>query len=47
MTWITAGWQRAMGLLVPPPGRARTIAWYYSGEIGKYVPGGVWPSVRR
>jgi hypothetical protein len=23
------------------------IAWYYSGEIGKYVPGGVWPVVGR
>jgi len=47
MTWIAAGWQRALGLLGPPPGRARTIAWYYTGEIGKYVPGGVWPVLGR
>ncbi|HET6954581.1 MAG TPA: lysylphosphatidylglycerol synthase domain-containing protein [Acidimicrobiales bacterium] len=47
MTWIAAGWRRAMGLLGPPPGLARTIAWYYAGEIGKYVPGGVWPVLGR
>jgi uncharacterized membrane protein YbhN (UPF0104 family) len=47
MTWIAACWRRAMGLLGPPPARAETIAWYYGGEIGKYVPGGVWPVLGR
>jgi glycosyltransferase 2 family protein len=47
MTWIAACWRRAMGLLGPPPARAETIAWYFGGEIGKYVPGGVWPVLGR
>jgi uncharacterized membrane protein YbhN (UPF0104 family) len=47
MTWIAACWRRAMGLSGPPPGRRLTVAWYYSGEIGKYVPGGVWPVLGR
>lgn len=47
MTWIAGGWRRAMGLTGPPPGRRRTIAWYYAGEIGKYVPGGLWPLLGR
>jgi glycosyltransferase 2 family protein len=47
MGWIAACWQRAMGLLGPPPDRRRTVAWYFAGEIGKYVPGGIWPVVGR
>jgi hypothetical protein len=47
MTWIAACWRRAMGLLGPPPDRGPTIAWYFTGEIGKYVPGGVWPVLGR
>ncbi len=26
---------------------ARTLAWYYVGELGKYLPGGVWPLLGR
>jgi len=47
MTWIAACWQRAMRLLGAAPSGRRTIAWYYAGEIGKYVPGGVWPVLGR
>ena len=47
MTWTAACWQRAMRLLGAEPSRRRTIAWYYAGEIGKYVPGGVWPVLGR
>jgi uncharacterized membrane protein YbhN (UPF0104 family) len=47
MTWIAWCWEDALGLLGHRPGRRRVIAWYYSGEIGKYVPGGVWPVVGR
>ena len=47
MTWTAACWQRAMRLLGAEPTRRRTIAWYYAGEIGKYVPGGVWPVLGR
>jgi uncharacterized membrane protein YbhN (UPF0104 family) len=47
MTWIAGCWRRALALSGPPPTRRRTIAWYYAGEIGKYVPGGVWPVLGR
>ena len=47
MTWIAWCWEDALGLLGHRPGRRRVIAWYYSGEIGKYVPGAVWPIVGR
>lgn len=47
MTWIAVCWRRALVMSGPPPGRRRTIAWYYTGEIGKYVPGGVWPVLGR
>lgn len=47
MTWIAACWQRAMRMLGAEPSRRRSIAWYYAGEIGKYVPGGVWPVLGR
>lgn len=47
MTWIAGCWRRALVMSGPPPGRRRTIAWYYTGEIGKYVPGGVWPVLGR
>ena len=47
MTWIAWCWEDSLGLVGHRPGRRRVIAWYYSGEIGKYVPGGVWPVVGR
>lgn len=47
MTWIAVCWRLALGLSGPRPGRRRTVAWYYAGEIGKYVPGGVWPVLGR
>jgi glycosyltransferase 2 family protein len=47
MTWIAACWRRALALSGPAPSLRRTIAWYYAGEMGKYVPGGVWPVLGR
>ena len=47
MAWIAVCWRRAMALLGHRPDRRGTIAWYFAGEIGKYVPGGVWPVVGR
>ena len=47
MAWIAACWRRALALLGPPPDRSRTVAWYFAGEIGKYVPGAVWPVLGR
>ena len=47
MAWIAACWQRVLALLGPKPERGRTMAWYFAGEIGKYVPGAVWPVLGR
>lgn len=47
MTSIGWGWRyvmRTFGAEVP---MGRTIAWYYVGELGKYLPGGVWPVLGR
>src|SRR5690606_18656789 len=47
MAWIAACWRRALRLVGADAARGRTIAWYYTGEIGKYVPGGIWPVLGR
>lgn len=47
MASIGWGWRHVMVLLgvqVPP---SRAVAWYFVGEMGKYLPGGVWPVVGR
>ncbi len=47
MTSIGWGWRyvmRNLGVRVPI---GRTIAWYFVGEMGKYLPGGVWPVLGR
>ncbi|HZA77793.1 MAG TPA: lysylphosphatidylglycerol synthase transmembrane domain-containing protein [Acidimicrobiales bacterium] len=47
MTWIAWCWEDALALVGHRPGRRRVIAWYYAGEIGKYLPGTVWPILGR
>ena len=47
MTSIAIGWRRVLAVLGAPVGVAASIAWYYVGEIGKYLPGTVWPLVGR
>lgn len=47
MTSIAVGWRRVLAVLGAPVGVAASIAWYYVGEIGKYLPGTVWPLVGR
>ena len=47
MTWVAACWRRALSLLGHPTRRRPTVAWYFAGEIGKYVPGTVWPVLGR
>ena len=47
MTSIGMGWRgvlRLLGVRVPI---GRVVAWYYVGEMGKYLPGGVWPVLGR
>jgi uncharacterized membrane protein YbhN (UPF0104 family) len=47
MTSIAWSWTDVLRLLGARVGRARVVAWYYVGELGKYLPGGVWPLVGR
>lgn len=47
MTTIGMGWRgvlRLLGVRVPV---GRVVSWYYVGEMGKYLPGGVWPVLGR
>lgn len=45
MWWIGRIWAGLLGN-GPLPAR-RTMAWYFTGQLGKYVPGGIWPVVGR
>jgi uncharacterized membrane protein YbhN (UPF0104 family) len=47
MIAIAVGWVAVLERLGHPHARARVVRWYFAGEIGKYVPGGVWPVVGR
>lgn len=47
MTAIAVPWRRALRLLGGELPYPEILARYYLGEIGKYVPGGVWPVVGR
>jgi uncharacterized membrane protein YbhN (UPF0104 family) len=47
MTAIAVPWRRALRLLGGDLSWPQTIARYYLGEVGKYVPGGVWPVLGR
>jgi hypothetical protein len=47
MTAIAVPWRRALHMLGGDLPWPDVIARYYAGEIGKYVPGGVWPVVGR
>jgi glycosyltransferase 2 family protein len=47
MTLIAVGWQRVLEALGAHAPIAGTVVWYYVGEIGKYLPGTVWPILGR
>jgi uncharacterized membrane protein YbhN (UPF0104 family) len=47
MTTIALGWTDVLALVGARVGRWRVVGWYYVGELGKYLPGGVWPVVGR
>jgi glycosyltransferase 2 family protein len=42
--WMWGRLLRRRGYKVP---RAQLVSWYYTGQLGKYVPGGVWAVVGR
>ena len=47
MTAIALPWRRALRLVGGDLPTGHVVARYYLGEIGKYVPGGVWPVLGR
>jgi len=47
MVSIGLGWRHVLALLGAPVPAGRAVAWYFVGELGKYVPGGVWPVLGR
>lgn len=47
MTAIAVPWRRAIQLLGDDLPLGQTVRRYFVGEIGKYVPGGVWPILGR
>ena len=47
MTAIAVPWRRALHLLGDDMPAREVVGRYYLGEIGKYLPGGVWPILGR
>lgn len=47
MWWIGRLWSGLLGADQSRPPTRRTMAWYFTGQLGKYVPGGIWPIVGR
>jgi uncharacterized membrane protein YbhN (UPF0104 family) len=47
MLAVALPWKRALRIVGIQAGLGACIAWYFVGEIGKYVPGGIWPVVGR
>jgi glycosyltransferase 2 family protein len=47
MTWIAVTWRYVMLLCGCELPTSTTVGAYYLGEIGKYVPGAIWPVVGR
>jgi hypothetical protein len=47
MTFVGVPWRRSMQLLGAAPGLRDTLHWYFLGQLGKYVPGSLWPIVGR
>ena len=47
MTAIAVPWRRALQLVGRDMPLGQVVARYYLGELGKYIPGGLWPVVGR
>jgi uncharacterized membrane protein YbhN (UPF0104 family) len=44
---IGLGWRRCLAALGSRPPARDALHWYYVGQLGKYVPGGIWNVVGR
>jgi uncharacterized membrane protein YbhN (UPF0104 family) len=47
MASLALGWGRCLGALGSVRPAGAVARWYFLGELGKYVPGGLWPIVGR
>lgn len=47
MLIIGLGWRRWLAVLGARRPARETLHWYYVGQLGKYVPGGIWPVIGR
>jgi uncharacterized membrane protein YbhN (UPF0104 family) len=47
MTLVGIPWRRSLRLLGTDPSMRNTLYWYFVGQLGKYVPGPMWPVVGR
>ena len=47
MASIGLAWRHVLRTLGVGAARGRVVSWYFLGEIGKYLPGGVWPVLGR
>ncbi|HEY6532731.1 MAG TPA: lysylphosphatidylglycerol synthase transmembrane domain-containing protein [Acidimicrobiales bacterium] len=47
MGWVGLGWRQCLEVLGVRAPRLDVLVWYFIGQMGKYIPGGVWPVVGR
>lgn len=47
MVFVAVSWYPPLADAGCRRSRKRVTAWYFAGEIGKYIPGGIWPVVGR
>ena len=47
MTGLAVLWQQVLVAFDRRWPLRRVTAWYFAGELGKYIPGGIWPVVGR
>lgn len=47
MVAIGLGWWRTLSAVGVQTGALPALSWYFVGQMGKYVPGGIWPVVGR
>ena len=47
MTFLGMLWWSCLQVFGDPQRRRNAVAWYFGGELGKYLPGGIWPVVGR
>ncbi len=47
MTWHGLQWRACLQALGAEADGRRVLTWYFLGQLGKYIPGGIWPVLGR